>query len=235
MVYIAFMLLITSCENEIDNYEAPNGGVFGTIFDKETNEPIPLPVQGSSGVLINLFELNTNATESVDFRANQNGTYQNSKVFNNDYRIRVNGPFAGFCEGYVTINGQTEFNLYTLPLARISVDVELSSNNKVLIKYDVEKIDENYPLNDVFVMWNYSPGVDINVTNHTRIASKGSSLQGTHVFDLLNDTEFIENHYKIQANDNKIYIRIAAKTTPETSKRSEVNYSKVVELTLNDL
>ena len=46
--------LVTACENEIDNYEAPNGGVYGSIYDKETHEPIPMPVAGSSGVMISL-------------------------------------------------------------------------------------------------------------------------------------------------------------------------------------
>ena len=61
--------LVTACENEIDNYEAPNGGVYGSIYDKETHEPIPMPVAGSSGVMISLYEQNTGATASVDFRA----------------------------------------------------------------------------------------------------------------------------------------------------------------------
>jgi len=40
----------------MDNYESPNGGIKGQILDAETNEPIPLPVQGSTGVIINMFE-----------------------------------------------------------------------------------------------------------------------------------------------------------------------------------
>ncbi|HCC52107.1 MAG TPA: hypothetical protein DEQ30_08655, partial [Porphyromonadaceae bacterium] len=61
----AAILGITSCVNELDNYDAPNGGIKGQILDAETNEPIPLPVQGSTGAIINLFELNTDATMSV--------------------------------------------------------------------------------------------------------------------------------------------------------------------------
>ena len=44
----------TSCLSDLDNYEAPNGGISGRILDAETNEPIPLPVQGSTGVIINM-------------------------------------------------------------------------------------------------------------------------------------------------------------------------------------
>lgn len=49
-------LCFTSCLSDLDNYESPNGGIKGQILDAETNEPIPLPVQGSTGVIINMFE-----------------------------------------------------------------------------------------------------------------------------------------------------------------------------------
>ena len=39
-------LCFTSCLSDLDNYESPNGGIKGQILDAETNEPIPLPVQG---------------------------------------------------------------------------------------------------------------------------------------------------------------------------------------------
>lgn len=64
-----FACFVAACENDIDNYDAPNGGVYGTIYDKETNEPVPMPVPGSSGVMMSLYEQNTGATASVDFRA----------------------------------------------------------------------------------------------------------------------------------------------------------------------
>ena len=68
-----FACFMVACENDIDNYDAPNGGVHGTIYDKETNEPIPMPVPGSSGVMMSLYEQNTGATASVDFRLGRMG------------------------------------------------------------------------------------------------------------------------------------------------------------------
>jgi len=105
MLGVMLIAVMNSCENEIDNMEAPNGGLHGTIYDMETNKPIPLPVEGSGGVLVSLFEIGTKATASVDFRANADGSYTNNKVFNGKYRVAVNGPFIGGCEGYTTVNG----------------------------------------------------------------------------------------------------------------------------------
>ena len=100
-------LCFTSCLSDMDNYESPNGGIKGQILDAETNEPIPLPVQGSTGVIINMFEQNTDATQSVDFYAKMDGSYENAKLFNCDYKIVVNGPFVSPCEEFVTVKGQT--------------------------------------------------------------------------------------------------------------------------------
>ena len=108
----------TSCLSDLDNYEAPNGGISGRILDAETNEPIPLPVQGSTGVIINMFEQNTGATQSVDFYAKMDGTYENSKLFNCEYKIVVNGPFVSPCEDFVTVNGQTTFDVTAIPSLR---------------------------------------------------------------------------------------------------------------------
>ena len=80
-------------------------------------------------------------------------------------------------------------------------------------------------------MWNFAPGVDVNNANHATVAAKGSAATGSHVFELLNDREFVENHYKIVANKNKIYIRVAA--TTEVVSMSNTNYSKVIELAVN--
>ena len=208
-----FACFMVACENDIDNYDAPNGGVHGTIYDKETNEPIPMPVPGSSGVMMSLYEQNTGATASVDFRARQDGTFEHTKVFNGNYRIQAkDGPFVGVCEGY---------------------DVTVSADNKLTLTYDAKTSNETLQLTDVSVIWNYAPGVDVNNANHATLSSLGTKTSGTHVIDLMSDTEFIENHYKIVSNKNRVYVRVAATVTAES--KPYVNYSRVVEVTVNDI
>ncbi|SEN22691.1 Protein of unknown function [bacterium A37T11] len=225
--FLFFMGFLGSCKKDIDNYDAPNGGITGTVYDSETNEPIPLPVQGNSGTLVSLFERNTNASVSIDFRAKQDGSFTNSTVFNGDYRVLVDGPFVGVCEGYVTIKGQTTFDLKAIPFSRISAEATISDDNKVSVSYSVATADESFTLNDVSIMWNYAPGVDINTANYVAKISKGTVSNGTQVFDLLNDKQFVENLYKIQANGNKVYVRVAA------TVNKLVNYSKVIVLVVH--
>ncbi|GAA4798381.1 hypothetical protein GCM10023231_28910 [Olivibacter ginsenosidimutans] len=221
-----FISLFGACKNDIDNYGAPDGGIHGTVYDEETHEPIPLPVQGNAGVLVNLIEQQTNATKSVDFRAKQDGTYENSTVFNGDYKVVINGPFVNGCEGYVTIDGQTQLDLHAVPFSRIDIHAHADENNRLEVDYEIHKTDENFNLTEVSVMWNFAPGVDINSSNYAAKNSLGAASQGTFTFDLTKDANFVNNLYKIQANGNRVYVRVAAKVN------NQVNYSKTIELIL---
>lgn len=47
-IYVLIMVLTTcivSCEK--DNYDAPNGGIYGLVVDEATGEAVPLPVEGA--------------------------------------------------------------------------------------------------------------------------------------------------------------------------------------------
>lgn len=212
----------TSCLSDLDNYEAPNGGISGRILDAETNEPIPLPVQGSTGVIINMFEQNTGATQSVDFYAKMDGTYENSKLFNCEYKIVVNGPFVSPCEDFVTVNGQTTFDVTAIPYARISANAQVSGKT-VTVTYKVTPTDPSFTVSDVYGYWNFAPGVDDSGSNYAGKQTI-SGTEGTITFDLGNDATYQDNLYKIQANGNKIYVRIGAKT------EGEINYSTISEV-----
>lgn len=211
----------TSCLSELDNYDAPDGGIKGQILDAETNEPIPLPVQGSTGVIINMIEQNTDATQSVDFYAKLDGSYENSKLFNCDYKIVVNGPFVSPCEEFVTVKGQTTLDLKATPYARISASAQVAGK-KVTITYKVTPTNSSYNVAEVYGYWNFAPGVDNGNANQ---AGKQTvkDLEGTIVFDLENEKNYQDNLYKIKGNGNKIYVRVGAKT------ENAINYSTIIE------
>lgn len=211
----------TSCLSDLDNYDSPNGGIKGRILDAETNEPIPLPVQGSTGVIINMFEQNTDATQSIDFYAKMDGSYENSKLFNCDYKIVVNGPFVSPCEEFVSVKGQTSFNLKATPYARINASAVVTGK-KITITYKVTPTDSKYNVSEVYGYWNFAPGIDNGSANQAGKQTV-SDKEGTIVFDLENDATYKNNLYKIQGNGNKIYVRIGAKT------EGVINYSSIIE------
>lgn len=217
---IVCSLCFTSCLSDLDNYDSPDGGIKGRILDAKTNEPIPLPVQGSTGVIINMFEQNTDATQSVDFYAKMDGSYEHTKLFNCDYKIVVNGPFVSPCEEFITVNGQTSFDLKATPFARINASATVTGK-KVAITYKVTPTDSKYNVSEVYGYWNFAPGVDNGNANQAGKQTV-TTPEGTIVFDLENDATYKDNLYKIQGNGNKIYVRIGAKT------EGVINYSTII-------
>jgi len=222
ILFLSFYLV--SCVNEIDNYDAPNGGIKGTILDTETNEPIPLSVQGSTGTIINLFELNTDATQSVDFYAKYDGTYENAQIFNCEYKVVVNGPFVSPCEGTVNVKGQTVFDLKATPYARIKASANVS-DEVITIQYEVKPTNSSFSVSEVYGYWNFAPGVDDGSANYAGKKTV-SEMSGTITFDLKNDQVYKDNKHKIQSNGNKIYLRVGAKT------EGKINYSTIVVVTV---
>jgi hypothetical protein len=218
------MYLLTGCLSDLDNYDAPGGGINGKILDAETNQPVPLPVQGSTGTIINLYELNTDATKSIDFYAKYDGSYENSQVFNGDYEIVVNGPFVSPCKGNVTVKGQTSYDLKALPCARIHASATVSGGI-VTVQYEVNPTSPSFEVSNVYGYWNFAPGVDDGVANHAEKITV-SETSGEIKFDLNNSVTYKNNHYKIQANGNRIYVRIGARVD------GKVNYSVILPVTV---
>lgn len=216
--------LFVGCENELDNYDAPDGGISGIIQDAQTGEAIPLPVQGSGGVIISMMEQGTNAAQSVDFYAKMDGSFENSRVFSCEYKVVAKGPFVNPCEGTVNVKkgGVTQFNLSATPYARIDASANVSGRI-VTINYTVTPTDPSFSVSEVYGFWNFAPGVDNNGSNQAgKTTVKETS--GTITIDMDNEKEFAANLHKINANGNKIYVRVGAKT------QNNINYSKIVEV-----
>lgn len=214
------LFTVSSCLNDLDNYDDPDGGIYGTILDQVTNKPVPLPVQGSTGVIINLIEQNSNATRSVDFYAKLDGTFQNSRVFNSDYKVVVNGPFVQTAEQSVNVNGQTKLDFMVIPYSRINATASVTDKT-ITITYDVEKSDPSFTVTEVYGYWNFAPGVDNGTSNQAGKITT-TNISGTLTFDLSSNKTFNDNLYKIKANGNKIYLRVGAKTN------NAINYSEVI-------
>ncbi|MDR1331063.1 MAG: DUF3823 domain-containing protein [Tannerella sp.] len=218
---LIFPVLFSGCLNGLDNYDAPDGGISGTVLDAETGQPVPLPVQGSTGVIINLFEQNTDATQSVDFYAKYDGTYENTRVFNGDYRIVVNGPFVAPCEEAVNVKGQTVCDLKAMPYARIEATASVSAGGGVTVRYSVHTTNPSYKVTEVYGYWNFAPGVDNGAANYAGKVTV-TETAGEIAFNLADNATYKDNHYKIQANGNRIYVRIGAMT------EGNINYSAVL-------
>ncbi|WPR73766.1 DUF3823 domain-containing protein [Algoriphagus sp. NG3] len=89
------LLALSSCGMfELDNYDLPDETLQGEVVDREIGEPI-LTDQGSEGIRVRLTELSwgDNATPNPDFFCMPDGTFQNTKLFEGNYNVRIDGPF----------------------------------------------------------------------------------------------------------------------------------------------
>lgn len=223
-VSVCLLLMLTGCIQGLDNYDAPNGGIKGLILDEETNNPIPLPVQGSTGVIVKMYEQNTNAKQSIDFYAKYDGSYENSKIFNTEYKVVVDGPFVEPCEGTVKVNGATSFDLRATPFSRIEASANYSEGI-ITVQYEVKPTNNSFTLDNVFGYWNFAPGVDDGAANYAKKVTT-KDIEGQISFDLKNDNVFKSNEYKIISNGNKIYVRIGA------AIKGKINYSTIIAVQL---
>lgn len=94
--YIAGLTILTgtfSC-SKIDNYAEPKETLRGTVVDAATGEPV-LTDQGSEGTRVRMRDLSWQAAapDNLDFFCMKEGVFQNTKVFQGKYNIRVDGAF----------------------------------------------------------------------------------------------------------------------------------------------
>ncbi len=223
-ISMLMVVLVPSCG--LDNYDSPDGGIYGNILDQDTNEPIPLPVEGTTGVAINLMEVGTGATQPVGFYAKQDGSFKNTKVFNGDYSVTINGPFEVVGNYLVKINGQTELNIVAKPYSRIKATAT-ANGNVVTVNYSVTATNATAKISQVNAYWDYRKEIDDQTGHYSnKQTDYMGTASGTFTFNLNSEVQYNNNSYKIKSNGNKVYFRISAKVN------SYLNYSPVMEIIL---
>lgn len=215
---------VTSCE--IDNYDAPDGCLFGEIIDSETGEPIPLPVEGTNGAVISLMEVGTGATLAQSFYAKYDGSFRNSRIFKGKYTVTADGPFAAGQSYEVNIEDETELKIMARPFSRIEIDTNVEGTN-ITVNYKVVPSADGAKITKVSVLWNYREQTDIITGNYcTAKTSFTGKAEGSSSFNMATESQYNDNIAKIKENGGKIYFRVAAEVS------GKVNYSPVKEIIL---
>lgn len=92
---LLFLLAISFSACEIDNYPLPQETLRGRVVDVVTGEPV-LTDQGSEGTRVRLRELSwkeTDVPDNFDFACMKEGVFQNTKIFEGFYNVRIDGAF----------------------------------------------------------------------------------------------------------------------------------------------
>jgi hypothetical protein len=127
MVLLA-ALFYTGC-NKIDNYAAPSSGIYGTLTDAETGDPLVL-IQGEG--TIRLVEQNSKYPNPspIALVVNSGSAYFSTQLFADKYKVfplALSGPFVypSLDTVLVTLNPNalTQVNFQVTPYYRIAASI----------------------------------------------------------------------------------------------------------------
>lgn len=114
-------IVAMSCEK--DNYPAPEETFRGAFVDKKTGETVqtsPGTSINDGGIRIRMMEYSWSDTpEPYDFFTKQDGTFNNTKIFEGRYGIIPEGPFVPLDEEIMEIKGVVEKNFEVEPFLRL--------------------------------------------------------------------------------------------------------------------
>ncbi len=144
VLFFTIVVIFYSCE--IDNYDVPGETIRGRVVDVATGDLV-LTDQGSEGIRVRLRELSWEETvvpDNFDFRCMKEGIFQNTKVFEGHYNVRIDGPFIPIVRTntagdtiadeskYIDIEGVTEVEFQVQPFLKVEwVGTPTISNGKV--------------------------------------------------------------------------------------------------------
>ena len=215
------VVVLFSC-NKIDNYNAPNGTIYGNLNDNITKEPIQS--EEPNGFTIKLFEKGKSVNAPISFQGKPDGTFENAWIFQNEYKVLpTDGAFFPVDTVTLKVGSHTEVNFDVTPyLGILNANVSVSSG-KVTTNYMIErskvgdKISERKTLVSSIptvnnVVFNFKSETDLSgITDDAILAS-----QFTDVVSGL-------------TSGGKYYVRIAVRTNNGLKK---YNYSKIFPVTI---
>lgn len=238
------ILSLTACS--LDNYDAPNGGLKGSVVDIATGELVPQPVNATTGMRVRLTQQDWEVeAESQLFYAQENGEFINGQLFNGDYIMALEQTnFFPVEEQSVTIDGQTNIKVEVVPYANVTI-ANMSVTNWI-VNADViigrtwnwKADNKNCKIIAVKLYWNVSNHIDKDAGHNLGTGNLNCST--------VNDADILSNQQQvtiemnsaninkyahfIKANGNKIYVRAAVVTRCDGTEY--YNYSNIQELNI---
>ena len=104
LIFAIFPLLMTSCF-QLDNYDAPDAGIDGTLID------------------IELMDLSYENPTPLQFWAKADGTFRNVALFSGDYDVTpTEGPFFPVEAERVHLKGVTKHDFKVTPFLKVNIE-----------------------------------------------------------------------------------------------------------------
>lgn len=221
--YINLLIVIfvlTSC-TKIDNYDPPNGGIFGKVTDKITNEN--LQTEQPIGFSIKLFEKGTSKFSPIRFYGKSDGTFENAWIFQNEYKVLITeGAFFPIDTITVQVGANTESNFEVMPFLAVTNVSVTPSAGKVTVTYKIERQQVGDKIGERKTLVSKVPTLKNTLYDFKTEQSLISTSD-----DVILATQFTDEVTGLTSG--AYYVRIAVRTE-NTLKR--YNYSKVFSVTI---
>ena len=245
---------------QLDNYDAPAETLYGSVVDKKTGEPV-LTDQGTEGIRVRLIETSWEGNVTpLDFYCRPDGSFQNTKLFEADYNVCVDGPFVPLVletEGGTVVKNETanihlkgkkELKFEVSPFLKVRIDGSpMVSGGKVTAKVVVERATTRAELASVMEPTGIWEDYMANVTDIQLFVSYSSTVGyrnrdnrwSSEIKYSGSSFDAMEGHpVSIKSNGTipsgrKVFIRAAARInfdTPMGSGTRRWNYSEPVEI-----
>jgi hypothetical protein len=212
---------MSSCEIEKDNYQAPDGDIYGKLIDNITN--LPLQSEQPNGFNIKLFEKGGQMNSPISFSGKADGTYENAWIFQNEYKvIPTEGAFFPIDTVVVNVGSRTEVNFTVTPFLAVTNVTVQPSTGKVTASYNIARTVVGDKITERKTLVSKIPTVN-NAIFH---AKKETSTSG------ITDAVLLASTFTDEVTDltpGEYYVRIAVRTN-NTLKR--YNYSEVFKVTI---
>lgn len=223
-IFLILCMIVSflSCD-KIDNYESPNGAVYGTLTDVMTNEG--LQSEQPNGFTMKLYEKGGNKNSPITFYGKPDGTYENALIFQNEYKVLpAEGAFFPVDTAVVQVGSRTEQNFDVIPFLNVSNATVTASAGSITSSYKIARQKVGDKISERKTLVSRVPGVN-NVTFEY-------SFQRTNLATIPDEeilaTQFTDVVTGLTSGKT-YYVRIAVRTNNALKK---YNYSKVFPVTI---
>lgn len=217
---LLIVLVLASCK-KIDNYDRPNGGIYGMLIDQITGEG--LQTEQPNGYTVRLFEKGGRDQSPITFFGKPDGSYENALIFQNEYRvIPSEGAFFPVDTAVVQIGSRTERNFDVVPfLALTNVNITASAGT-ITSTYQIARSQVGGKIIEAKTLVSKIPTVNNIVFNYV----KAENLSAVDDLDILAGSR---SDQVTSVPAGTYYVRVAARTNNPLNK---YNYSKTFTVTV---
>jgi hypothetical protein len=216
LIAVAIAVLASCDMGKIDNFDQPNGAIYGTVTDELTKGAFQSEQPNGYQIILN----EKGGTIPIRFWGKPDGTFENAWIFQNDYEVSIEGAFFPVQPVNVTVGSRTEVNFQVTPFLAIT-DVSVQSlSGKITASYKIARSRVGDK-----IMERKTVVSDVPTANNAVFVAKSE----TNVSNL-SDEEILTASFTDEISGlekGTYYVRIAARTANATGR---YNYSKIIEI-----